>query len=338
MSEFAQESLTPTTAPAPAPIIASESQPTPIDQGTPAAAAVVPELKSAQEVPVAAPRQEVPQSVKSVEEPITKKEVPVTATPAPSSAPTSTPSKGSNAANSFFAPVYQSPDIKFDDDPTAYIKSRTASLIFWEKPKKSAVVLGSTLTALILTQYYSVLQLLAAFFTIVTGLNWVYVNTHKQGQKFINGRAPADVTNPHNARLAVKTTLVSRDRVVRSAELAVDVIETLSRQVTKLVLIEDNSRSLVALAVSYSVWTLAKYVATKYIVGVFVVSAFLFPRLYLQHKDIIDSQVTQHSQHAYTLAQQYGGVASQTAKQYYGQALRMVNMSGAGNAQAKKAE
>ncbi|KAI9023547.1 Reticulon-domain-containing protein [Phycomyces nitens] len=320
MSDFPQEPMPPVVplAPSAAPVVLDDAEPASLGQPF----SVVPDPKAAQEVPVATPRKEEPESVRNVE-PAVKKEVPVTATPL------------KETPKSFFAPLYESPDIKFDDDPTAFIKSRTASLIFWEKPKKSAAVLGSTLTILILTQYYSVLQLVSAFFTIVTGLNWIYVNTHKQGQKVFNGRPAADVTNPHSARLAVKTTLVSRDRVVRSAQLAVDVIETLARQVTKLVLIEDNTRSLVALGVSYSVWTLAKHIATKYLFGVFVVSAFLFPRLYLQHKDIIDTQVTQHSQKAYTIAQQYGGVANETAKQYYSQALRMVKKT---TVQTKKAE
>jgi hypothetical protein len=82
-------------------------------------------------------------------------------------------------------------------DPASYIKVRTASLIYWEYPRRSLSFLGVSLGVLILTQYYSVLQILAAFFTLATGANWVYVNTHKQTQRIIAGKSPEDIKNPH---------------------------------------------------------------------------------------------------------------------------------------------
>jgi xanthosine utilization system XapX-like protein len=71
------------------------------------------------------------------------------------------------------------------------------SLIYWENPKKSGITLVGLLAILVLTQYYSVLQIVAGAFTIVTGINWAFVNTHKQGQRFIGGKAQDALVNPH---------------------------------------------------------------------------------------------------------------------------------------------
>lgn len=124
----------------------------------------------------------------------------------------------------------------------------------------------------------------------------------------------------YRARLEAKGALIPRDRVTHAAQLTVDVFEVIARQVTKLILIEDNSQSAIAIFISYLVWTLAKYISTKYLVGFFLVSAFSFPRLYLQHQQLIDSHVAQHSEKARVLAKQYGGVASAKAQQLYDQA------------------
>ncbi|KAI8060488.1 Reticulon-domain-containing protein [Gongronella butleri] len=208
----------------------------------------------------------------------------------------------------------------FEDDPAAYIKARVESLIYWENPRRSIIFLTVSLGILILTQYYSVLQLLAAFFTLATGANWVYVNTHKQTQRLIAGKQPEDITNPHSQRLGAKGALIPRERVTRAAQLTVDVFEVIARQVTRLILIEDNTRSAIALGVSYFVWTLAKYISTKYLVAFFVISAFSLPRLYLQHQAVIDAHVAHHGEQARVLAKQYGGVASEKAQQLYDQA------------------
>ncbi|KAG0165805.1 hypothetical protein DFQ28_003303 [Apophysomyces sp. BC1034] len=229
--------------------------------------------------------------------------------------------------------IYESPNIKFEDDPTRYVRTRTESLIYWEHPKKSAIVFLSLLGSLILTQYYSVLQLGAGLFTIVTGLNLIYVNTHKQGQKYISGKTNETVIHPHSVRLQQKATFVSRDRIVHAAQLTLDVLETITLQITKLVLIEDNKGSAIALGLSYIVWTVAKYVSTKTLVGFFIITAFTMPRVYLQHQNVIDSHVAQHSQCAYALAQQYGQLANDKAQTLYGQAVRAIK-----NGATKKAD
>lgn len=195
------------------------------------------------------------------------------------------------------------------------MKAKIESLIYWEYPKKSATFLASTLGLLVLTQYYSVLQIVAGIFTLATGINWLYVNLHKQSQRIISNKSSQDIVNPHNHRLQVQKTYIPRERVLRAAHLTTDVAEVVTQHVTRLVLIEDNFRSLVAFIVSFFVWTLAKYVSTKYLVGFFIISAFTLPRLYLQNKELVDAHVARQSQNARQLAEQYGSVANQRARE-----------------------
>lgn len=217
------------------------------------------------------------------------------------------------------------------------MKTRVESLIYWEYPKKSGVFLAGTLGVLILTQYYSLLQILAGIFTLVTGLNWAFVNAHKQGQKFIGGKPNDKIANPHSERLHAKGSYIPRDRVLRTAQLTIDVVEVITQQITKLVLIEDNWKSAISVVASYMVWTLAKYVATKYLVGFFVLCAFSIPRLYLQNKEVVDGHVAAQSKNARVLAEKYGGVANEKVRELTEQTRSFIKSktSGAPTAAAK---
>ncbi|KAI8883212.1 hypothetical protein K501DRAFT_219653, partial [Backusella circina FSU 941] len=206
-------------------------------------------------------------------------------------------------------------DTGSESDAPTYFKSRLESLIYWENPKKSGITLVSLLAILVLTQYYSVLQIVAGAFTIVTGINWAFVNTHKQGQRFIGGKAQNALVNPHSKRLESKNGRIPRDRILRTFQHTVDVVEDLTQQVAKLILIEDNWRSGIAVIVSYFTWTLAKYIPTKYLVGFFIVSAFSLPRLYRQHQAVIDAHVAQQTQNARIITEKYGGVAYQKVQE-----------------------
>ncbi|MCH1932796.1 hypothetical protein L9G16_21885, partial [Shewanella sp. A25] len=64
---------------------------------------------------------------------------------------------------------------------------------------------------------------------------------------------------------------IPRDRVERAAQRSVDVLEAIVQQITRLMLIEDSTRSAWAAGIAYLVWTLGAYIPTKYMVGVFIV-------------------------------------------------------------------
>ncbi|KAI8142236.1 Reticulon-domain-containing protein [Fennellomyces sp. T-0311] len=210
---------------------------------------------------------------------------------------------------------------KFDDDPTLYIKGWILSLLYWEKPVRSGGFFAVLMGVLILTQYYSLLQMAAAFFTVVTGLNWVYVNTHKQGQRVFGGKSSDALSNPHHQRLESKATYIPKDRVLRTGELTVDVVEAVVQQLTKLVLIQDSLQSAWAVGIAYLVWTLAAYISTKYLVGLFIVGAFSLPKLYQQNQEVIDKQVAHYAHHGRQLASDCSAKASAKAKEVYGLAV-----------------
>lgn len=208
--------------------------------------------------------------------------------------------------------------------PLGYLKAKVESLIYWETPKKSAVFLLGALGVLNLTQYYSFLQILAGLFTLATGLNLVYVNLHKQSQRVISNKAPHELVNPHNHRTSPK---IPRERVLRGAQVTMDVIEVVTQHVTKLILIEDNLRSLVAVVSSFFVWTLAKYVSTQALLTTFLILAFSLPRLYLQHQAVVDAHIEKYSKQARLLIEQYGSIASQKASEVLGQVKNSIKKS-----------
>lgn len=126
-----------------------------------------------------------------------------------------------------------------------YVSGWIHAMLFWEQPVRSAALFASLMTVLILTQYYSLLQLAAAGFTILTALNWCHVNA----QRFILG------SHPHTDRF-VQGISIPRDRVERAAQRSVDVLEAIVQQITRLMLIEDSTRSAWAAGIAYLVWTL----------------------------------------------------------------------------------
>ena len=125
-------------------------------------------------------------------------------------------------------------------------------------------------------------------------------------------------------------TYIPRDRVLRTAQLTIDVVEVITQQITKLVLIEDNWKSAISLVASYLIWTVAKFVSTKYLVGFFTIIIFSVPRLYLQHQDVVDAHVAQQSKNARILAEKYGGVANEKIRGLTEQARVFIKSKTAG--------
>ncbi|RUS12577.1 hypothetical protein BC937DRAFT_87496, partial [Endogone sp. FLAS-F59071] len=63
------------------------------------------------------------------------------------------------------------------------------------------------------------------------------------------------------------------------------------QEATKIVLIEDNTRSVRYLVAFYLGWTLATYISTNWLIGSGLVLSFTGPMLYHHNKDVIDEQV-----------------------------------------------
>ncbi|KAJ2961492.1 hypothetical protein NQZ79_g3272 [Umbelopsis isabellina] len=220
------------------------------------------------------------------------------------------------------------PTPDFVSAPAQYIQARFISIILWDKPVQSGLSLAGSIALLVLTQYYSLLQILAGLATVVIGINWVYVNAYVLGHKAISGTPSNKVSNPHKARIQAPKALVSRDKVVLASNLLVDIVEAFTSEATKIVLIEDNFKSLRYLATFFIVWSVSKYVATIWIVGAGLIFIFSLPKLYLQHQEKIDHHVAQSSERAKILATQYSEIAKQRASGVYGQAVNATRRVG----------
>ncbi|CAM0136220.1 unnamed protein product [Umbelopsis sp. WA50703] len=181
-------------------------------------------------------------------------------------------------------------------DPTQYVQARFWNLVMWHNPPKSAIYLIGSLLGLIITQHYSLLQIFAAIATIAIGVNWVFVNAHVQGQKlFASNTAEVNTAtaNPHRSRLQNPSQPLSRTRVTKLSNTLVDAAEVIANEGAKIVLIDDNKRSLKYLCSFYVLWTVAKYLPSRWIVGLSLGLVFSVPKLYYRHQDLVDARVNQ---------------------------------------------
>lgn len=81
--------------------------------------------------------------------------------------------------------------------------------------------------------------------------------------------------------------------VMHYSSLVVDVAETVIRGLARIVFIEDNKTSLKWLVIFYLTWTVSAHLSSRTILGIFTVSAFIFPRLYISNKGIVDAHLQQ---------------------------------------------
>lgn len=200
--------------------------------------------------------------------------------------------------------------------------------MLWQNPAKSAIYLVGSLLGLIITQHYSLLQIFAAIATLAIGVNWVFVNVHVQGQKLFASNT-ADINtataNPHRSRLNARAQPLSRSRVTKLSNTLVDVSEILATEGVKIVLIDDNKRSLKYLCSFYVLWTVAKYLPSRWIVGLSIALVFSVPKLYYRHQDLVDAHVNQATALLNEKAQLARDIAEKHASTAYQQIANRIN-------------
>lgn len=81
------------------------------------------------------------------------------------------------------------------NETTQRIETEILSLLHWENPMRSAVVMSSILGSLWLTRSYSLLQLGAMAMSLAIGINLVYVHLMFQSQKVLSDQSHA--THPY---------------------------------------------------------------------------------------------------------------------------------------------
>ncbi|KAI9490501.1 Reticulon-domain-containing protein [Zychaea mexicana] len=179
------------------------------------------------------------------------------------------------------------------NDVTRRIERDVYDVLQWKNPVRSGATLAIIVSSIMLTRSYSLLQLGAALLTVAIGLNLIYVTFVTQTQKvFSEG---SEVVHPYRGVIGNKEQLTTVDKrlVHHYSSLGVDIAETIIRALARIVFIEDSMTSLKWFAIFYVTWAISAHMSSRTIILFFVISAFIFPRLYMSNKGIVDSHLMQ---------------------------------------------
>ncbi|KAK3826134.1 MAG: Reticulon-domain-containing protein [Benniella sp.] len=195
-------------------------------------------------------------------------------------------------------------------DHSSYMSPRLKSILLWERPTTTAAHLAGSLTAVLLCRWVSLLNLVCGLFVVGTLASFVYVN----GLLLINR-----VTNKTTARPLEKYYLhaaglvnVEAETLHRRVDYVTDGLNVVLTELAKIVLIEDNKKSLKYIGIFYTVWTLRTWFSTTTLLSMVLVSLFAAPRLYLDNQKVIDEHVGKGRQ----LAQEQWSAAYSKAEQF----------------------
>ncbi|KAI9485391.1 MAG: Reticulon-domain-containing protein, partial [Benjaminiella poitrasii] len=160
----------------------------------------------------------------------------------------------------------------------------------WENPLRSGTILVGLVGFFIVTQHYSFLQILSGILMLAVSINLAYVTIIQFSQKVITDRP---TVNPYSRLLNNSSDLLSKDAAAHYSSIMVDVAEVLIKAMSRIVLIEDRKRSVKWLCIFFIIWKISAYVSSRLLILGFIISAFIFPRLYLSNKDIVDARLQQ---------------------------------------------
>jgi hypothetical protein len=86
-------------------------------------------------------------------------------------------------------------------------------------------------------------------------------------------------------------TMIDRKSVRHYSTMMTEVSETVIRALTRIVFIENTATSAKWMCIFFVIWKVSAYISTMDIVLAVVTSAFIFPRLYISNKDVVDAQL-----------------------------------------------
>ncbi|KAL9544009.1 hypothetical protein MBANPS3_007848 [Mucor bainieri] len=172
------------------------------------------------------------------------------------------------------------------NDTTHRIESEVLNILKWKNPARSGAIFALTVGSIILTRWYSLLQIGSSLLTIAICVNLIYVNFIMQGQKLVSSNQ--DASHPYNNVIHNdKHTMVDKQSVRHYSTVLTEVSETLIRALTRIVFVENTATSIKWM----SIFFVSAHVSTMDIVLAVVISAFIFPRLYISNKDVVDAQI-----------------------------------------------
>ncbi|KAL7315157.1 hypothetical protein PS15m_006644 [Mucor circinelloides] len=176
------------------------------------------------------------------------------------------------------------------NDTTHRIESEVLNILNWKNPVRSGSIFALIVGSIILTRWYSLLQIGSSLLTIAIGVNLIYVNFIMQGQKLVSSNQ--DASHPYNNVIHNdKHTMIDKQSVRHYSTVMTEVSETLIRALTRIVFVENTATSIKWMSIFFVIWKVSAHVSTMDIVLAVVISAFIFPRLYISNKDVVDAQI-----------------------------------------------
>ncbi|KAG0239591.1 reticulon-like protein of the endoplasmic reticulum [Actinomortierella wolfii] len=175
-------------------------------------------------------------------------------------------------------------------DPYSYMTPRLRSLVLWENPAHSGAVLGGSLALILACRWISLLNLFCAAMVFGISGSFVYVNSLLIFSRITNKPDAARPLEKYYSRSAEFLHLES-ERIHRRVDYITDGLNVILTELAKVVLVQDNKRSLKFIGIFYSIWTLRTWFSTTTLLAMIAVSLFAFPRLYLDNQTVIDAQV-----------------------------------------------
>lgn len=219
------------------------------------------------------------------------------------------------------------------NDTTHRIETEVLRILQWKDPVRSGVIFALIVGSILLTRWYSLLQITATGLTLAIGVNLVYVNLILQSQKVLTNQNPSHPYDDviHNE----KNAMIDKQSVRHYSTVITEVSETVIRALTRIIFIEDTVTSIKWMSIFFVIWKVAARVSTMNIILMVVISAFVFPRLYISNKDVVDAQLHKGQtmlQEGLTKAQT---AAAENAQNTYAKARAFVAQVGTTGTDAK---
>ncbi|GAA5814453.1 hypothetical protein MFLAVUS_007949 [Mucor flavus] len=172
---------------------------------------------------------------------------------------------------------------------TYRIENEVLRILQWKNPVRSGVIFAALVGSIILTRWYSLLQIGSTCLTLAIGINLVYVNTILQSQKVLTNQ---HASHPYSDVIDnEKHSMINQQSVNHYSTVITELSETVIRALTRIIFIENTMTSVKWMTIFFAIWKISAHFSTMDIVLMVVISAFTFPRLYISNKDVVDAHL-----------------------------------------------
>lgn len=184
----------------------------------------------------------------------------------------------------------ENPKSELAADPYTYMTPRLKSLVLWQNPTLSGGVLASSLALVLSCRWVSLLNVACALLVVGIAGAFVYVNGLLVFHRITNKTNAPRPLEKYYSR-STEFLHLDADRLHRRVDYVTDGLNVILTELAKIVLVEDNKRSLKFIGIFYAIWTLRSWFSTTALLSLILISLFAAPRLYLDNQALIDAQV-----------------------------------------------